>query len=213
MKKFISAIALSAIAFSSAYAAAIPGLYNTGAGASGTIDSNYALTVISGDTISDGAYISHDSDLRGEWLPNSSTSKWLTPTSNARESLDPFTAGEYSYSLTFTLTADQAASASFLGRYAADNEVAVYLNGQLISSGAGFGGWTDFGASSGFLAGVNGLQFSVTNYALDAGNPTGLRVEFADASVPSAVPEPATYAMMLGGLGLLGAVARRKQRA
>ncbi len=55
MKKIVSALALSALAFGSACAAAIPGLVNTGAGASGTIDQNYSLTVIAGDTYSDGA--------------------------------------------------------------------------------------------------------------------------------------------------------------
>lgn len=213
MKRFIAAAALWALAFGSAYAAAIPGLYNTGIPRSGMIDQNYSLTVIAGDTFSGGAYVSVESDLRGEWLPNSGASRWITPMFNASTSLDPVTNGVYAYSLEFTLTAAEAAGASFLGRYAADNEVAVYLNGQLISSGAGFSDWTMFGASGGFLAGVNGLQFLVTNYALDAGNPTGLRVEFTESSIPSAVPEPHTYAMLLGGLGLLGGVARRKRRA
>ncbi|HWW73138.1 MAG TPA: PEP-CTERM sorting domain-containing protein [Duganella sp.] len=213
MKRFISAIALSALAFSSAYAAAIPGLYNTGAGAPGSVDQNYSLMVLSGDTSSDRAYISQDGQVRGEWLANDATSKWITPTDFAGASLDPTTAGEYIYSLGFSLTAEQAAGASFQARYAGDNDVQVYLNGRLISGAASFASWTDFGANSGFLAGGNGLQFIVTNYAQADGNPTGLRVEFLNSFVPGAVPEPETYAMMLGGLGLLGAVARRKQRA
>ena len=213
MKKIVSALALSALAFGSAYAAAIPGLVNTGAGAPGTIDQNYSLTVIAGDTYSDGAYVSEDSQVRGEWLPNNGTSKWITPTNYASGSLDPYSTGQYIYSLAFTLTAEQAAGASFHARYAADNEVSVYLNGQFISSGASFGAWTDFGANSGFQAGVNGLQFLVANYAQESGNPTGLRVEFLESSAPGVVPEPETYAMLLGGLALLGAVARRERRA
>lgn len=44
------------------------------------------------------------------------------------------------------------------------------------------------------------------------GNPTGLRVEFLSSNV-AAVPEADTYAMMLAGLGLMGAIARRKKVA
>jgi hypothetical protein len=212
MKRFISAIALSALALGSACAAAIPGLYNTGAGAPGSVDQNYSLMVLAGDTSSDRAYISQDSQVRGEWLTNDATSKWITPTNFASASLDPTTAGEYIYSLAFNLTTEQAAGASFQARYAGDNEVSVYLNGRLISGASSFGSWTDFGANSGFLAGGNGLQFIVTNFAQASGNPTGLRVEFLNSFVPGAVPEPETYAMMLGGLALLGVVARRRQR-
>lgn len=212
LKKFISAIVLSALTFSSAYAA-VPGLYNTGAGPSGSVDQNYSLTVTAGDTLSNEAYVSYDNEVRGEWLANTGTSKWITPTSYASATLDTVTAGVYVYTLAFTLTAEEADGASFLGRYAADNAVAVYLNGGLISGAADFGVWTNFGASGGFLAGVNGLQFLVVNYPLADGNPTGLRVEFEGAANPGVVPEPETYAMLLGGLALLGAVVRRKQRA
>ncbi len=40
--------------------------------------------------------------------------------------------------------------------------------------------------------------------------PTGIRVEFLGSSV-TAVPEPESYAMMLAGLGLMGAIARRRK--
>ena len=39
---------------------------------------------------------------------------------------------------------------------------------------------------------------------------TGLTVPAAD--LPTAVPEPETYAMLLAGLGLMGFVARRRRR-
>ncbi|HEV2568108.1 PEPxxWA-CTERM sorting domain-containing protein [Sphingomonas sp.] len=46
---------------------------------------------------------------------------------------------------------------------------------------------------------IAGLRLSSTNYA------------FEIDSVAGAVPEPATWAMMLGGFGLLGAAARRRR--
>lgn len=212
MKRLIAAIALSALAFGSACAAAIPGLYNTGAGASGTVDRNYGLLVMAGDEYSNQAWISEDSQIRSEWLDNTATSKWITPYYNASASLDPVVAGAYLYSLDFTLSAEQVGGASFLARVAADNEVDVYLNGEYLGQANNFAAWTDVSASTGFVAGVNSLRFVVSNYAQADGNPTGLRFEFLD-STAGVVPEPETYAMMLGGLALLGAVARRKQRA
>jgi hypothetical protein len=35
---------------------------------------------------------------------------------------------------------------------------------------------------------------------------------YTGSATVSAVPEPATYGMMLGGLGLVGALARRKRK-
>jgi hypothetical protein len=115
--------------------------------------------------------------------------------------------------LTFDLTGYNAASAYFTGRVAADNSVVVKLNNQEISSVAGFTSWSDFSASSGFKSGLNTLDFVVTNWAQSSGNPTGLRVEFASSDVAAAVPEPETYAMLLGGIALLGVVARRRKSA
>jgi hypothetical protein len=210
MKHTIIAAALAISAIASAQAASITGLNNTGLGASGSTDGSYSLKAVSDDGVTAIVpTISYDAQWPiGPWLANTSVSKWITPTASQSQSLDAWNAGSYTYSLAFDLTGYNATSAAFTGRLAADNSVVVKLNNQVISTASGFTDWTSFAANSGFVAGVNKLDFVVSNWAQNGGNPTGLRVEFAASSV-AAVPEPETYAMLLGGLALLGVTARR----
>lgn len=213
MKKAISAIALAAAAFTSAQAASINGLVNTGVGAAGTQDAHYAVTVLSGTTTltNSHAYISADNvwPVAKAWTANTSDSKWITPTSNVGAWLDPVVDGVYDYRLSFDLSGFNAATAAFTGRFAADNSVVVLLNGQQIASGHKFDTWLNFGASGGFVSGINTLDFVVTNgHQLD-NNPTGLRAEFLSSVV--SVPEPSTYAMLLAGMGLVAFAAKRRK--
>lgn len=110
------------------------------------------------------------------------------------------------------LTGFDASTASFSGRFAADNSAVALLNGTAIGTSSGFSSFSSFAATTGFNAGLNTLSFVVTNLKQNGGNPTGLRAEFLASSV-TAVPEPETYAMLLAGLGLMGAVARRRKQA
>ncbi|MTV36363.1 FxDxF family PEP-CTERM protein [Duganella radicis] len=214
MKQAISAIALAAATFTCAHAASIDGLVNTGIGAAGTQDTHYALSVVSGNTVlpNDHAYISADNvwPVAKAWTANTDSSKWITPTSNVGAWLDPVVDGVYDYRLSFDLSGYDASTAAFTGRYAADNSVVVLLNGQQIASGHKFDTWLSFGASSGFVSGVNTLDFVVTNGHQTDNNPTGLRAEFLSSTV-AAVPEPTTYAMLLAGLGLLAFAAKRRK--
>ena len=69
------------------------------------------------------------------------------------------------------------------------------------------GGTTNYGwAMIPFASGTNGIDFYSSEYATLADRPL-LSVEI----VP--VPEPETYALMLAGLGLVGAMARRRKAA
>lgn len=215
MKRTIVAAALAIAAISSVQAASITGLKNTGAGASGTLDSNYKLTAVSSDTaIGAVPTITYDNQWPiSPWMANSNVSKWITPTATQSQSFDAASAGSYTYSLSFDLSGYDAASAAFTGRLAADNSVQVKLNNHTLTSATGFTDWTSFGANSYFVAGLNTLDFVVSNWAQNGGNPSGLRVEFASSSVAAAVPEPEAYALMLGGLALLGVVARRRKAA
>lgn len=206
---------------SSAQAAVIVGLYNSGvdsggdgwaagggAGQSGGADLHWS---------NGGAQAFTGSLTNSAWLANSATSRWVTPTPDARDSLDPWADGEYVYSLAFDLSGYDASTASFAGRFSTDNLVtAITLNGQAITGGGGsFDYWTDFSSLSGaFVGGVNVLSFNVTNFAQASGNPTGLRVEFLSSNVEQPmgpVPEPSTWAMMIVGFGVIGAVMRRSR--
>lgn len=213
MKHTIIAAALAISALSTAQAANINGLANTGVGASGTLDSHYTLNAASSDTTIPGTapVITYDNQWPiSPWMANDGISKWITPTASQAQSFDAGSAGTYTYSLSFDLSGYKADTASFSGRVAADNSVVVLLNNQTISSASGFTSWSGFAANGGFVAGVNKLDFVVTNWAQNGGNPTGLRVEFTGSTV-TPVPEPETYAMLLGGLALLGAIARRRK--
>ncbi|MYM67387.1 PEP-CTERM sorting domain-containing protein [Pseudoduganella sp. FT55W] len=207
-RTFIAAAALAFTAFTSVHAASITGLKNTGVGASGSVDSNYSLS----SAVSTTPIITYDSQWPiGPWLANDGVSKWITPTANQADSFDPASAGTYTYTLKFNLSGFDASTASFVGRLAADNSVVVKLNNTIIGNATGFTSWTDFGANSGFVNGLNKLDFVVSNWAQNGGNPTGLRLEFGSSSI-AAVPEPGTYAMLLGGLVLVGAVVRRRKQ-
>ncbi|OEZ64012.1 PEP-CTERM sorting domain-containing protein [Duganella sp. HH105] len=214
MKRIILAAALAYAAISSAQAVRIDSLYNTGIGANGSGDTHYSLNAASSDTVIGNTVpvITLDNVWPiSPWLANDGVSKWITPTASQGQSFDAFSAGTYTYTLSFDLSGYNAASAAFSGRFAADNDAVVKLNNQVIASGSGFTDWTAFAAGSGFQAGVNTLQFVVGNWAQNGGNPTGLRVEFLSSDV-AAVPEPSSYAMLLAGLVLVGVVGgRRKQ--
>lgn len=217
MKKLTLAVILAASSFAAAAApVTIEGLVNTGAGLSaGAQDSNYTVSVLGGSTTGlDGAsYVTANTGFPFPyWSANNSVSKWIAPTASQSQSYDPSSNGTYQYHLSFDLTGFNAASAAFSGRFAADNSATVLLNGHLIGSTSGFSSnsWGNFTAHNGFVAGVNSLDFVVTNLAMNGGNPTGLRAEFTSSSVAAAVPEPETYAMLLAGLGLVGFTARRR---
>ncbi|MYN41045.1 PEP-CTERM sorting domain-containing protein [Duganella sp. FT109W] len=218
MKRIVITTALAIAAFAGSAQAAttttITGLKNTGVGTSGSTDTSYKLTAASSDTTiaNTAPFISYDNQWPvSPWLANSVDSKWITPTSSQGQTFDAWSAGTYTYTLSFDLTGYNATTASFAGRLAADNAVTVKLNNQVISTAAGFTDWTSFNAASGFVSGVNTLDFVVTNWQQNGGNPTGLRVEFGTSSIAAPVPEPETYAMMLGGLALMGVVARRRK--
>lgn len=121
----------------------------------------------------------------------------------------------------FTLTFSQAIVNPYIAlvsvgqprvpvRYTFDSNVSVLSSGSnyWVSGTYATAGNTFTGSE---FNGVLQLQGSFTSMKIDVGQPEfwhGFNV--GSASV-SAVPEPETYAMMLAGLGLIGAIARRRK--
>jgi PEP-CTERM motif len=214
MRLFATLFAAGLMASTSAQAATIVGLCNTGrtdvaagCGANATgPDANW--------TVNGGTAFANNG-INGAWISNTAAgtaSRWITPTSNPNASLDPTSNGTYNYSLDFVIPAAfDPKSGKFSGRFAVDNTVrSITLNGvTLAASGGSFNIWTAFAANSGFKSGLNTLMFNTVNTRQATGNPAGLRVEFTNSSI--GVPEPATWAFMILGFGLIGGALRSRK--
>ena len=197
----------------------ISGLFNTGSGiGAGTQDTNYALSYTGADANAVAAAATgfgfEGTNIHSAWLANTAAAQWLTPLSAAQTSFDASSNGIYTWSLTFDLTGFDASSASFSGQWATDNSGVMKLNGtQLLNNSGGFGGWSTFSDAGGtFNAGLNTIDFIVTNFQQNGGNPTGLIVDFQNShvNVRTSVPEPTTLALL--SLGLFGLGFNRRKR-
>lgn len=170
-----SAALLIWVSFCTTHAVAvpIPGLYNTGINdlgtplALGVSDDHYIMT---GPIPGAVAVSKH-----GLWTTAPAGSVWIAPT-NGNVS-DP--GGNYDYILTFDLTGLDPTSATVQGQWATDNDSEIFLNGVNTGNTRGLWGFTtllDFTLSSGFVSGINTLEFRVINVPSTALNPTGLLV-------------------------------------
>ena len=198
-------------------AAPISSLFNTGVDGSGlslpdgTIgDPHYILASVPGGTTDIRVRTSAGGFPIPPYFGDSPTSAWIGP-DNTPSILGP--PGIYRFRTAFSLTGFDASTASILGGWSTDTSgLDIFLNGislgftaPILSSLLGF---SAFSIGSGFVAGLNTLDF----FVLNLGGPTALRVEMSGTAAVTAVPEPETYAMLLAGLGLLGFVARRRMQ-
>ena len=119
---------------------------------------------------------------------------------------------------------------TFTDRYDFSTAVAGWLTADVVAvagnNGLNLTGFELFDSNGSLIAGTQLLNgavdaYNVSNYSLDAGNyylqvsgnvvGNGMGKYYASLAL-APVPEPETYAMMLGGLGLLAVAARRRKQ-
>jgi len=219
MRKIIFAIALAVPLFASAQVTAFQNgnfaNYTPDALSSGPITGNYATlytgsTALSGwtvglssvDVVSNGAYGAIGSgnsiDMLGSPNP-------LSGSSNQPGSI----------SQTFATTVGQSYAVSFqLGQNPGYGSKSLYvqINGQEVGSATGYIGGNSANAPT-ITTNFTASSAATTLTFATSANATGLSGPvIANVSV-SAVPEPETYAMLLGGIGLIGATLKRRRKS
>lgn len=212
------ALAGLAVALSATAAHAVPiTLYNTGVGAApGAADPHYTLS---------GGTATITTIRPGSYLTAPAGSQWIAPQADATHT--NASPAIFSFSTTFDLTGLDPSTAVIQGKFSADNQATIYLNG--VSTGIttlpvggppptneDFRQLTPFTINSGFVNGLNTLEFRVTNDPLtpqQAGgiNPTALLVSNISGSA-APIPEPASLAVFgMATLTAAGYCWRRKQ--
>jgi hypothetical protein len=122
-----------------------------------------------------------------------------------------------------TFNAPTAGTYSFSGVWGVDNTATISVDGKSVGASLGPFGYSTFDQSHNFsfdvtlVAGTNTITFDVNNTRppADGGNgvspdgPLALNVQFNNVS---AVPEPATWGMMILGFASIGFLAYRRRK-
>jgi len=164
------------------------GVFNTGVNsdgslsAFGSVDSHYDIiyTPSQATGVPMDAYVAYSGTPQSVGYIGDATSQWISVNANVDQG---FAFGNFDYRTSFDLTGLDPESAALFGYIAADDSVDIRLNG--VDTGLGCGScWTfdtSFSITSGFIAGVNTLDFIVYN----GGGPTGLNVQISGSANPA----------------------------
>jgi hypothetical protein len=188
--------------------------------AAGSVDAHYSL--VSGPVT--GGTVVPTSIPSPPWIANTATAQWIAP--NYDQSFNnPYAGGGnlpglYVYETTFDLTGLDASTAVITGGYASDDGGEIWLNGVNLGVSTGtppYSALTAFTINSGFLAGVNTLQFRVTNTGLASDpwtgpqgqNPTGLYVSIT-STYARPIPEPNSLIFFGTGVLVVGMAIRKR---
>lgn len=197
----ILAIGILTTTSATLFAVPIAGLFNTGVdnsgnawGSAGVPDIHYSV-IASPSGAFTPVTVDDTTFPIPPWVANNSLSRWIGPAATFADG----PVGSYTYRTTFTLPTNAIlSSASISGLWGTDDlglDILINANSTSQTSG-GFTSLTPFSVTSGFVTGLNTLDFVFQN----AGGPTGLRVDDIRGTV-QLVPEPTSLVLCLIGLG------------
>jgi hypothetical protein len=189
-----------------------PLVFNTGVDDSGAVlpdyavDPHYALIQApAGSGLGPSSFVADSAryPFNGYWT-NSPESKWIAPQA-LQNGFD--VGGDYIYRTTIDLSAFDLATVQITGTWTTDNiGQDILLNGQSTrNTNPDWTSTTPFSLTTGFVKGINTLDFQVNNLS----GSTGLRIEMAATGV---VPEPSALVLLTIAAASLFAYAWRRRR-
>lgn len=198
-----------------ANAVVVSGVYNTGVGTNGAalaagdgqVDPHYVVVATNNPAVTVGANAL--TYYNPAYLQDGPLSRIVNATGNG----SGFNGTSTTFETTFSLRGYDALNATLSGQTLFDNLGSVSLNGHVILPMAtSFQSLTPFGTNANFFnAGLNKLDFTLNNQ----GGPEAFQVAglTVTAAPTGTVPEPASWALMVAGFGLVGVSVRRRSRA
>ena len=193
-------------AVSALSATTITGLFNTGASTTGSADNVWTIVSPPGAGQVVGPVF-----VPVLWLPNTAASSWEWRTNTGQPVGTPTTPLVYTFRHLFILDPSyDASTVQITGRWSTDNfGTDILVNGQSTAqTSPNFLAWSSFTLSSGFVSGLNVVDFVVS----DVGFEGGFRVEWLTADAASSIPEPSSWTMLVAGVAAIGFARIRRSR-